>query len=102
MSITTYGWLVLIFPLAGAILIGLTFKALPRASTASSASLAIFLAFLSAVGMLIKLGDRSEESKQVVSVAWDYAKTVGVDAQVSILIDPLSTMMCLVVPASRR
>ena len=30
MSITTYGWLVLIFPLAGAILIGLTFKALPQ------------------------------------------------------------------------
>ena len=30
MSIATYGWLVLIFPLAGAILIGLTFKALPQ------------------------------------------------------------------------
>ena len=29
MSLTTYGWLVLAFPLAGAILIGLTFKALP-------------------------------------------------------------------------
>ena len=28
---------------------------------------------------------------------WDYASTVGVDAQISILIDPLSTMMCLVV-----
>ena len=59
--------------------------------------LAIFLSFLSAVGMLIALGDRGEESKQVVSVAWDYASTVGIDAQLSILIDPLSTMMCLVV-----
>ena len=28
---------------------------------------------------------------------WDYANTLGVDAQISILIDPLSTMMCLVV-----
>src|SRR4051794_4274553 len=47
--------------------------------------------------VLIKLGDRSEEQKQVVSVAWDYAKTVGIDAQLSILIDPLSILMCLVV-----
>src|SRR4051794_38216324 len=47
--------------------------------------------------MLIELSDRSEDSKQVVSVAWNYAKTVGIDAQVSILIDPLSVMMCLVV-----
>ena len=30
MSITTYGWLVLLCPLAGAVLIGLTFKALPQ------------------------------------------------------------------------
>ena len=30
-------------------------------------------------------------------MAWDYANTVGVDAQLSILIDPLSTLMCLVV-----
>jgi NADH-quinone oxidoreductase subunit L len=97
LSITTFGWLVLIFPLAGAILIGLTFKALPSRVHGAIGVLAIFLAFLSAVGMLIKLGDRSEEQKQVVSVAWDYANTVGIDAQLSILIDPLSVLMCLVV-----
>src|SRR4051812_9551516 len=97
MSITTFGWLVLIFPLAGATIIGLTFKALPQRVHGAIGILAIFLAFLSSIGMLIKLGDRSEESKQVVSVAWDYAKTVGIDAQLSILIDPLSVMMCLVV-----
>src|SRR4051794_22635458 len=97
MSIATFGWLVLIFPLAGSILIGLTFKALPSRVHGVIGILAIFLAFLASVGMLVKLGDRSEEAKQVVSVAWDYAKTVGVDAQLSILIDPLSTMMCLVV-----
>src|SRR4051812_117877 len=97
MSITTFGWLVLIFPLAGATLIGLTYKALPQRVHGAIGVLAIFLAFLSAIGMLVKLGDRSEEQKQVVSVAWDYAKTVGIDAQLSILIDPLSVLMCLVV-----
>ena len=47
--------------------------------------------------MFLALEDRGEEERQVVSVAWDYANTVGVDAQISILIDPLSTLMCLVV-----
>ena len=97
MSLSTYGWLVLIFPLAGSILIALTFKALPQRVHGVIGVLAIFLSFLSAVGMLIALGDRSEESKQVVSVAWNYAQTVGIDAQLSILIDPLSVLMCLVV-----
>ena len=47
--------------------------------------------------MFLELTSRGEEERQVVSVAWDYANTVGVDAQISILIDPLSTLMCLVV-----
>ncbi len=97
MSVTTYGWLILIFPLAGAVLIGLTFKLLPQRAHGVIGTLAIFLSFLSALGMLFGLLDRGEEERQVVSVAWDYANTVGVDAQLSILIDPLSTMMCLVV-----
>ena len=96
-ELTTYGWLVLIFPLAGAILIGLTFKALPQRVHGVIGTLAIFLSFLAAVGMLLALQDRGEEERQVVSVAWDYANTVGVDAQLSILIDPLSMLMCLVV-----
>lgn len=97
MSLATYGWLVLIFPLAGAILISLTYKALPQRVHGALGTLAILLSFLSAVGMLLELNSRGEEEKQLVSVAWDYANTVGIDAQVSILIDPLSTMMCLVV-----
>jgi NADH-quinone oxidoreductase subunit L len=97
MSLATFGWLVLIFPLAGSILIGLTFKLLPRRIHGVIGTLAIFLSFLSAVGMFLKLRDRAEDQRQVVSVAWDYAHTVGIDAQLSILIDPLSVLMCLVV-----
>jgi NADH-quinone oxidoreductase subunit L len=97
MSLQTYGWLVLAFPLAGTVLIGLTFRLLPQRAHGAIGILAIFLAFLSAVGMLLALRDRAEDSRQVVSVGWDYAKTVGIDAQVSILIDPLSVLMALVV-----
>ena len=42
-------------------------------------------------------GPRARSQRQVVSVGWDYANTVGIDAQLAILIDPLSTLMCLVV-----
>ena len=62
MSITTYGWLVLIFPLAGAILIGLTFKALPQRVHGVLGTLAIFLSFLSAVGMLLGLTTAARRS----------------------------------------
>ena len=97
MSLTTYGWLVLAFPLAGSLLIALTSKLLPQRVHGVLGTLAIFLAFLSAVAMFLKLQDLGEDQRQVVSVGWDYAKTVGIDAQIAILVDPLSVLMCLIV-----
>src|SRR3954454_10707264 len=97
MSLTTYGWLVLALPLGGSLLISLTYRALPQRIHGIIGTLAILLSFLSAVAMFLALRDRGEDAKQVVSVGWDYAKTVGIDAQIAILIDPLSTLMCLVV-----
>ena len=94
---TTYGWLVLLCPLVGSILIGLTFKALPSRLHGVIGTAAIAASFVFAVLMFLGLQDRDEESRQVVSVAWDYAHSVGIDAQLAILIDPLSVMMCLVV-----
>ena len=55
-------------------------------------TLAIFLSFLAAVGAYTELDER-----QVVAVGWDYAVTSGVDARVSILLDPLSVLMMLIV-----
>jgi NADH-quinone oxidoreductase subunit L len=92
---STYGWLILLFPLAGTVTIGLTWRALPWRIHGIIGTAAIGAAFVCAVLAFIKL--QSQSDKQVVSVAWDYAKTVGVDAQLSILLDPLSILMCLVV-----
>ncbi|MEA2126510.1 MAG: NADH-quinone oxidoreductase subunit, partial [Solirubrobacteraceae bacterium] len=94
---TTYGWLILAFPLAGTILIGLTWRALPWRAHGVIGTAAIAGAFVCALLAFFKLQSRPEDSKQVVAVGWDYAKTVGVDAQLSILLDPLSIMMSLVV-----
>ena len=48
-------------------------------------------------GRCFELQSRGEEERQVVAVAWDYAVTNGVDAQLSLLLDPLSIFMALVV-----
>ena len=97
MSLGTYGWLVLAFPLGGSLLIALTFRALPDRVHGWLGTLAILLSFLSAVGMFIKLRDLDPAHRQVVVVGWNYAKTVGIDARVAILIDPLSVLMALIV-----
>jgi NADH-quinone oxidoreductase subunit L len=92
MSLETYSWLVLAFPLAGTVIIALTLKVPLGRLHGVIGTLAIFLSFVAAIGAFSELDDR-----QVVAVGWDYAVTSGVDAQVSILIDPLSVLMMLVV-----
>ena len=94
----TSAWLILLFPLAGTIVIALGYRVLPGAGVGrgsarwpspprSSPRSATFIA----------LQGRGEDERQVVYVAWDYADTVGVDGKISILIDPLSVFMALVV-----
>jgi NADH-quinone oxidoreductase subunit L len=100
MSATTYGWLVLLFPLLGTVVIALGFRgmnALPPRAAGWIGTGAIFLAFLAALGALISLQGHTPEHRQLTSSLWNYASTVGIDAQMSILIDPLSVFMILVV-----
>src|SRR3954452_6156743 len=93
----TYAWLVLAFPLAGAIVNGVGFRLLPGRAPGIIGTAAIFAAFAEAIGMLVTLQSHDVEHRQFVFVGWDYANTVGVDAKVSILVDPLSVFMALVV-----
>jgi NADH-quinone oxidoreductase subunit L len=97
MSLETYAWLVLAFPLAGTVVIALGWRVWPGRLPGWIGTLAIAGSFAASIGMLLELLDRPEEERQLVSVAWDYGRTVGVDAQLSILIDPLSVLMSLVV-----
>jgi NADH-quinone oxidoreductase subunit L len=97
LSVQTYGWLVLAFPLGGAVLISLLFKVLPGKLPGLIGTLAIALSFASAIGAFIQLQALDPDARHVVSVGWDYVVTSGVDAKVSILIDPLSVLMMLIV-----
>jgi NADH-quinone oxidoreductase subunit L len=58
---------------------------------------AIFLSFLASVGALIALQSRGAAHRELTSSLWSYAVSAGIDAHVSILVDPLSIFMLLVV-----
>jgi NADH-quinone oxidoreductase subunit L len=93
----TTAWLILLFPLLGCVVIGVGFRVLPARVAGIVGTLAIGAAFVAAVLTTLSLQDRAEDQREVVFSAWDYAVTSGVDAQLSILVDPLSMFMALVV-----
>jgi NADH-quinone oxidoreductase subunit L len=97
MSPTTAAWLALACPLAGAIVNGLGFKVLRGKTPGIVGTLALAASFVFAVIALVKLQDRAAEHRQLVSSLYDYAVTGTIDAKVSILVDPLSVLMMLVV-----
>ena len=97
MTTTTWGWLVLAFPLAGTLITAFGFRVLPGRTAGWIGTGAIFLAFVAALGALISLQGHASGDRQLVSSLWNYASTAGVDAQMSILVDPLSVFMILVV-----
>ena len=97
MSATTYGWLVLAFPLAGTVIISLGWRVLPGRLPGWIASSAIFLAFLSSIGALIQMQDLPAEERHLVDSLWTYASTGDFQVDLAILVDPLSVFMCLVV-----
>jgi len=97
MGLETLAWIVLLAPLAGAVLIGFLFQLAPWRLLGWLGTAAIAVSFAAAIGLLLELEALGEEERQVRVVAWDYARSLGVDAQVSLLVDPLSVFMSLVV-----
>jgi NADH-quinone oxidoreductase subunit L len=96
-SATAYGWLVLAFPLAGTLINGIGFKRLPGRSPGWIGTAAIGLSFVASLGMLVQVLDVGTADRQFTSSLYEYASAAGLDIQMNILVDPLSTFMCLVV-----
>jgi NADH-quinone oxidoreductase subunit L len=96
-SVTTFGWLILLCPLVGCVTIALAYRVLPGRTSGWIATLAIAAAFVFSVLVFVKLLGQSPEHRIHTSSLWDYAVSIGVDAKMSILIDPLSVFMALVV-----
>jgi NADH-quinone oxidoreductase subunit L len=95
---TTYGWLILLCPLVGTVLIALGwFRPLPGSIPGWIATAAIAASFVFAVLALVALLNRSPDHRTAASTLWSYDNSAGVDAKLSILVDPLSVFMALVV-----
>jgi NADH-quinone oxidoreductase subunit L len=97
LSTTTWAWLVLAFPLAGTLISAFGFRLLRGNTAGWIGTAAIALSFVAAIGTLISLQGHTPEHRQLVSSLYDYAVSVGINARVSILVDPLSVFMILVV-----
>src|SRR4051794_12841171 len=99
MSATTWAWLVLAFPVAGVVVLSLFWPVLRNAGRTAGwiGTAAIAGSFVCSIGAFFALQDRAEDAKQVTSTLFDYANTVGVNATLTILVDPLSVLMILVV-----
>jgi NADH-quinone oxidoreductase subunit L len=96
-SPTTFGWLVLLCPLVGTIVIGLGWPVLRGRAAGWVGTLAIAASFVFSVLAFIALEQRVPEHRHAVSTLWNYAVTAGLDAKLNILVDPLSVFMALVV-----
>ena len=97
MTATSYGWVVLAFPLAGMLVISLGWRVLPGRLPGLIGSAAILGSFIASILALIDMQDLPAEERHLVDSAWTYAATADFNVDVSILIDPLSVFMCLVV-----
>jgi NADH-quinone oxidoreductase subunit L len=96
-SVTTWAWLILAFPLAGSILIGLTFRLLPPRAAGAIGTLSIGLAFACAVGALVAMLGHPADGREFTNTLYDYAGAAGIPFELGILADPLSIFMALVV-----
>ncbi len=97
MSPTTFGWLILLCPLVGTVVIGLDFEVLRGRAAGWIGTLAIGLSFAFSLAAFFALEGHDPAHRQFTSTLWNYAVTSGLDAKLSILIDPLSVFMVLVV-----
>ncbi len=94
---STFAWLCLASPLAGSLVLAVLFRRLPDRVAGLVGTGAVGLAFLFAVITLVSLQGRAPGSREVASTLWNYAATAGVDARLTILVDPLSVLMICVV-----
>src|SRR3954449_10139021 len=97
MSPTTWGWLVLAFPLAGLLVNAFGWRVMSGRTAGWIGTAAIGLAFACSIGALITLLGHTESDREITSSLWTYASAAGLDIKLGILVDPLSVFMILVV-----
>ncbi|HZS23716.1 MAG TPA: NADH-quinone oxidoreductase subunit L [Gaiellaceae bacterium] len=89
-------WLCLLAPLAGALLITLCGTRISRATAGWLSTASVFVAFAGAVWSFFGLRSHGSEHG-AYSTAWTWLQSGSFHAGLQVLVDPLSTMMMLIV-----
>jgi NADH-quinone oxidoreductase subunit L len=97
MALTTFAWLVLLCPLLGSAVIALGFRRLGGQGAGWLGTGMIALAFAFSVVTLVMMMSHHPSHRIFTSTLWRYDTSVGLDAKMQILVDPLSVFMILVV-----
>src|ERR1700712_1939209 len=97
MTATSWGWLVLLFPLLGSITIALSYRLTSWRFAGIVGTGAIALAFICGIGALICLLGEDPEARHHASSLWEYASVASLQIKLGIYVDPLSVFMVLIV-----
>ena len=89
-------WLCLFAPLAGTLLILLAGNRIPRVAAGWISTASVFVAFAGAIWSFFGLRAQSDRSGYL-STAWTWLQSGSFKVGLTVLVDPLSTMMMLVV-----
>ena len=92
-----WAWAVLLLPLIGTVIIALAWKLLPGRLAGYLGSLTVGLSFLAGIFAYLRLEELPPEGRKLVSSAFTYIGTGDLNVDLSILVDPLSVFMVLVV-----
>jgi NADH-quinone oxidoreductase subunit L len=90
-------WVCLFSPLAAAVLITLGGTRLPRRITGYLATASVAVAFVAAVVDFFAILGRSDSDQQQISTAWTWLEAGSFNVGLSVLVDPLSVFMMLIV-----
>ena len=93
----TAAWICLLAPLAGALLIVLCGGSISRRTAGWISTLSVFTAFGGAVAAFFALLGRDPEEREQLTTAWTWLSGGGFDAGLTLLVDPLSVTMMLIV-----
>jgi NADH-quinone oxidoreductase subunit L len=90
-------WTCLWAPLAGAVVITVLGRSISRLTAAWISTISVFVAFGGAVVSFVGLLGRDHDQREVVTTAWTWLGAGKFDAGLSLLVDPLSVTMTLIV-----
>jgi len=94
---TQGAWLCLLAPLGGAWAITVMGDSISRRTAAWISTISVFTAFAGALVSFVALLRKGAEERETMTTAWTWLSTGSFDVGLSLLIDPLSVTMMLIV-----